>query len=56
MRPGKRCRCASSYHRKGKRPHSYSELYKRWRAAVKAGAYAEAGRLSLEHAQRFAAA
>ncbi len=43
----------SPYRRYGKRPYKYSELYRRWRAAVMSGDADEAARLTGMHARRF---
>jgi hypothetical protein len=43
----------SPYQRYAKTPHRYSEVYYRWRTAIREGKHAEARRAPEEHAAKF---
>lgn len=43
----------SPYVKYGKKPRMYSELYRRWKAAISAGHDDEAKRLSAQHQKQF---
>jgi hypothetical protein len=43
----------SPYRRHNKRPYRYSDLYQRWRAAVRSGDASEAAKITRAHKHRF---
>lgn len=49
----KKAKAQSPYVKYGKTPYVYSEVYRRWKAAVMAGRDNEARALAAEHQKRF---
>jgi len=53
-RAAKKPEARSPYQKYGKTPYVYSDLYRRWKTAIKAGRKDEAEALSIEHMRRIA--